>query len=474
MQALFSVGKDLLQTGFEAASSSAKAAHQAFKENKSITETIGAAAAAGGASVLTSPAAKGAYKTMDKMAGGQITKVARAFAVEVMKKGVVVATEKIQAHMHDPYAPSAVQQAIRNQIDRRIRKDGTAFLQREIEQLGKTRERDPRLFAPHYGCCRPNPCTWLRATVLYHLYPYDRTNFGKICDPVWWVLMVFACFPFFGVNQAFWVLVFVLKDKSDEYQLVNFITSFKCAQAVGWGLFAMSIGAVRSAVCTTKQAQLGVNSTAAAELECARSGPGSSESLMLELLLTAVQVVLAWVAYALIPCSVQKGWPLFEGDDGNGEQKKKGTGGRVHIGLVYDLVIFAGCVCGGVLIHLGGDDEWVKRSHYYWLRTLYGLLAIPWLLFKLPMMSALILHTQPTGYNRQGTLVRQVNGEERNQIYSEMKQAGQLACWPSCRSTAKVAPARVNVRTKRFDVDGLWSSAWGKSNGKNGDNDFDV
>jgi hypothetical protein len=47
------------------------------------------------------------------------------------------------------------------------------------------------------GCCRPNCCSWMRTTVLYTLYPYDRSIWSQLRDPWFFLFKIFTVFPMF-------------------------------------------------------------------------------------------------------------------------------------------------------------------------------------------------------------------------------------------------------------------------------------
>jgi hypothetical protein len=51
------------------------------------------------------------------------------------------------------------------------------------------------------------------------------------------------------------------------------------------------------------------------------------------------------------------------------------------------------------------DLEWQFRADIYWLSVLVGVLSLPFAAFVLPVLSTLLLHVRPTGYNRAGECV---------------------------------------------------------------------
>jgi uncharacterized membrane protein len=58
----------------------------------------------------------------------------------------------------------------------------------------------------------------------------------------WWIFLLVSMFPFWGVQSLFYVIIFLMIDKSDEYQLVNYILSFKTLQFFTQGALNGVIG----------------------------------------------------------------------------------------------------------------------------------------------------------------------------------------------------------------------------------------
>jgi hypothetical protein len=71
----------------------------------------------------------------------------------------------------------------------------------------------------------------LRGAVLYHLQPYDNGGGGRLTDVWWWIFTLPAVCPVLGVQQMWFLLLFLLIDKGDEFQLCSFILNFKGMQA---------------------------------------------------------------------------------------------------------------------------------------------------------------------------------------------------------------------------------------------------
>lgn len=60
-------------------------------------------------------------------------------------------------------------------------------------------------------------------------------------NPIFWVIFLVQLVPFFGVGVFFFFIDFLMIDKSDEYQLIFFITRFK-------SLFFLSYGVIKGVI----------------------------------------------------------------------------------------------------------------------------------------------------------------------------------------------------------------------------------
>ena len=81
------------------------------------------------------------------------------------------------------------------------------------------------------GACFPNPFNWLRARVLYALVPADASMWKVLRHPVGVIVFCCGMTSAYAISVWLFVLLFVLIDKRDEFQLVNFILKFKGFQA---------------------------------------------------------------------------------------------------------------------------------------------------------------------------------------------------------------------------------------------------
>eukprot|EP00656_Telonema_subtile_P042311 TRINITY_DN4784_c0_g1_i1.p1 TRINITY_DN4784_c0_g1~~TRINITY_DN4784_c0_g1_i1.p1 ORF type:complete len:276 (-),score=72.51 TRINITY_DN4784_c0_g1_i1:778-1605(-) len=152
--------------------------------------------------------------------------------IERIEQAFELAGDELKAELKEDEMPDIVLSV----IDRSV-KFWLTEISLEVQQLvlEKTRETIPgwEQGEPVHWC--PNPFRKARAVLLYATLPYDRSVWGQMRDPLWWVLLVIVSTPVYGVSQvrramcgsdecalqAFFFLLYLLKDNEDEY--VRFI-----------------------------------------------------------------------------------------------------------------------------------------------------------------------------------------------------------------------------------------------------------
>ena len=257
----------------------------------------------------------------------------------------------------------------------------------------------------------PNPLRKIRAIIMYTLYGYDQSIWDRLRNPLWYILTAMMMFPRFGVPQAWFTLLLIMRDKGDEFQCSDFIIGFKGMQFLGVGAIPAVLGAFRLFFCTAGRGH-----------RCeGDSAPGVP---FWELAAFGMQIVLVWTAFAFLPFSERKGAARFkrvrDSDDDTvpsccGLRRHPGRGAHLLKWLLYDLFVF---LASGALLVLalvtersdvdenGLDSESHEtRQTYYWMRVTYGLLSVPWIFFKVPLAFTLTTHAKPTGYTRAGRTV---------------------------------------------------------------------
>ena len=92
-------------------------------------------------------------------------------------------------------------------------------------------------FWPRGSCC-PRPYTWFRARFLYAILPADAGRWQTLRNPKTVGIFMLSFCPFYAVSVWVFVLLFCLIDKTDEYQLSQYILKFKTTQFL-IGLFGL-------------------------------------------------------------------------------------------------------------------------------------------------------------------------------------------------------------------------------------------
>ena len=298
----------------------------------------------------------------------------------------------------------------------------------------------------------PNPLRAAMNSWLYHTYPYDRNFWWQIRRPMWWFWNVVALCPFYGVQALYFILLFLMLDKRDEFQMVNFILQFKGLQFVTLGVLNCMVGSASYYGCVgvdyaSGDLGLGFQNDLIAGgkrlylHDCDTQGPGGLPGFYTDMVLFLIQSATIWAAMAILPRTVKKGVKQlapdspprhFEGAQvlarvavsregvpvpltGAGPVYN-GMGGKLRPMILFDALMLL-IVCGVTVILLFtrpysvttsgafSKREWLFREDVFWLKTLYGLSSFPFVVFLLPVISGILLHTRPTGYNRQGVCV---------------------------------------------------------------------
>lgn len=253
-------------------------------------------------------------------------------------------------------------------------------------------EEDDGMKEPYEGC---TCCySWLR----YHLYPYNKGIWGQLKDPVWIIFTLISLIPIWGLSAAIFLLIFILIDKSDEYQLVSFILQFKGVQFLTQGVIRAVLGFFLYLQCATAPANEDQHS-------CENDGPGSTSPMATVLAAYGIQLVLCWVAFALLPCSEKKGISQLKGLDFETTGSVKTRGGYIIYLLWYDLFWFlvsAGALVYVIYLRRWVYDDWPVKHAFFAIQMVYGLLTMPFFLFTLPLLRNALTHTAPTGYDEYG------------------------------------------------------------------------
>eukprot|EP00440_Ansanella_granifera_P028639 gb/GFBE01031112.1/.p1 GENE.gb/GFBE01031112.1/~~gb/GFBE01031112.1/.p1 ORF type:complete len:522 (+),score=89.25 gb/GFBE01031112.1/:1-1566(+) len=268
------------------------------------------------------------------------------------------------------------------------------------------------------GCIGPR--AWLR----YHLYPYNKGFWGNLRDPVWIIFTLISLVPAYGVSPAIFLFLFLIIDKTDEFQLLCFILQFKGMQFITQGFLRSFLGFFQYLSCATAPGN-------DSDHFCETRGPGSTMPMAIVLVGYVLQIVLVWIAFILLPCSKAKGRTQLTGhlDAHKSLDVVEGhtRGGYLSYLLWYDLFCFLLSAAGlayAMYLRNWVYDDWPVKHAFFAIQMIYGYLSMPFFLFLIPLLRNVLTHSVPTGYDECGR-VRKYKGPPRPP-HDESKSSGRL------------------------------------------------
>jgi hypothetical protein len=164
--------------------------------------------------------------------------------------------------------------------------------------------------------------------------------------------------------------------------------------------------------------------------DCRVNGPAVFLDVWADIIGYLLQIVLIWIAWICLPCSKAKGKPKFRYQKQLKEERKSDCGcfycyergGRLKLFMIYDFITFVLCI--GLFLYLalsnGGNKEiwqykvviihdlYILKSAMYLVKTIYGILSFPFLIFVIPTIQYLLTNSRDTGYDKYGQCVPQV------------------------------------------------------------------
>ncbi|CAI5737329.1 unnamed protein product [Hyaloperonospora brassicae] len=244
----------------------------------------------------------------------------------------------------------------------------------------------------------------LRAHILHHLFPHDKTIWRSLRDPWWIAYTSVGLLPVVG--QLWWIFLFVIKDKTNEHQLCEFIVGFKAAHFITLGIMHMTFGVFMYVTCTVQGSMLSCQNG---------GGPALSEGTAC---FFALQILLVWAAFLRLPYTERpkettpyqtKSMELRERSvlrDAFGNEVHLNRGGYLMKFCGYETVSFIVVMALAGLVLCLPFESWQRRALFYWIRTAYGLFSFPFLIFKIPVLAKVLMHTRQMGYNELGETVQ--------------------------------------------------------------------
>ncbi|CAK0909359.1 unnamed protein product, partial [Prorocentrum cordatum] len=301
----------------------------------------------------------------------------------------------------------------------------------------------------------PGPWYVPRGFLRYHIYPYDKAMWGKLRDPIWVMFTLGSLIPVSGFYALVYAVIFLVIDKRDEFQLLQFILQFKGTQFLSHGVIRTIMGFFMFVNCVSSQAQEEQHS-------CENHGPGTAEFYrgMYEFSIFGwvLQVMLMWAAYFCLRCSIEKGRKELKGRVGShadpaahhdeapmtvGLQQPSnkrisrefrhtgatGPGGYIRYFLLYDAVCFTVVLCG-LFIVIALRPEGIGQAYYHWsirhaffsAQVVYGYLSMPFFLFMIPVLQRFLTHSIDTAYDTKGRCVAYAGPKRKRDEDEEAKK----------------------------------------------------
>jgi len=300
----------------------------------------------------------------------------------------------VKSSLEDEDMPRAVSRAKDRTIDG-VWPDFREEIMWEVAVLldGKAQVEDEDFGA---ACCL---CRFFR----YHLFPNNRSIWGQLRDPVYVLFTLVSLIPITGLCPLIYFFIFLIIDRGDEYQLVQFILQFKGTQFLSHGIIRTLTGFFIYIGCVTSQASEW-------EHTCEENGPGIAGRMEIIVGGWVLQIVLVWAAFCLLPCSKDKGRSELKGHvEFEQSDRFRRKGGMIVYFLIWDMVSFL--ACSAFLLWYASTrptgldrahQDWAVKHTFYACQIVYGYLSMPFFFFTLPVLKMVLTHAVPTAYNSNG------------------------------------------------------------------------
>ncbi len=101
-------------------------------------------------------------------------------------------------------------------------------------------------------CCLCRHLKTFRNWYLYVTQPVDKSLWQKVRWFSFWILLIIKMFPFYGVSPVMLLLEFIMIDRSDEFQLTQFVVNFKKYHFLTFGVVRGIIGFIFYYSCISR------------------------------------------------------------------------------------------------------------------------------------------------------------------------------------------------------------------------------
>jgi hypothetical protein len=204
-----------------------------------------------------------------------------------------------------------------------------------------------------------------------------------------------------------YVCIFLIIDKEDEYQLIQYVIQFKGTMFISYGVVRAIIGFFAFLACVS------IPNTGQEHSDghvCGDYGPGFSTHNFLLIGCFFVQLLFVWLAVLLLRYSKEKGRrdlgeafaPTLQQLEDDKVQVK--PGGYLKPFMYYDLCCCLLCCIGVVIVAVVHEqvDDWPVRHAIFAACVIYGFLSLPFFLFLIPGFRMVLTHSVPTAYDEAG------------------------------------------------------------------------
>mmetsp|Transcript_44130 Transcript_44130/g.116758 ORF Transcript_44130/g.116758 Transcript_44130/m.116758 type:complete len:790 (+) Transcript_44130:117-2486(+) len=257
----------------------------------------------------------------------------------------------------------------------------------------------------------------IRAFVLSHYLPHNKSIFGRFKDPIYLLMVASTMLPVFGIRVFFFSAILVMllfPGPPDEFQLINFILIFKGTQFFTTGVILGYFGAISYYACYL----FGGDDLR----ECIDTqGPGAKDWLSSLLFDYVGSMCLVWIAFLALPLSKRHWHSHYVLGSSTPVEKPPevycfclkgvpGRGGRLRRLLRYDLAMFLFSSLIFLPVYLAGEHN-LEPSHrtftrakqtIFWCRILYSIFSLPFVIFVIPGLGRVLTHSVTTGYDSTG------------------------------------------------------------------------
>lgn len=303
---------------------------------------------------------------------------------------------------------------------------------------------------------------WARARFLHATQPADTTLYQNLREAGPLILTVISLYPPTSVPLFLVTLIFI--NKTDEFQLVNFILKFKGAQFLSAGM-KLFFSCFKNVAVNGEE--LGITHLPPGMCVIDAPGPSKWHLLIMEPIRLVLLYFAAYLLYkkggyggvneikaleeartdaadgcldgevdkkVLKELSKEARGQRHSGKDGHratspvlsgereeitfeakilaiGAARRKHGADVAHGFMLPSFLFYDACVVGFLTLSFGlalwsvEEPPWMLWTCAYYFRLIYSVLSFPFLIFLVPIVGPSLHHAKPTAYDKQGMLV---------------------------------------------------------------------